>query len=283
MALIQLIEKAKKVQEKPKESRLELLLSDKKKETKSVYLSQINKFRSWKKKLTYDKWDVLEFFKYLQEEGYSSAYIRGAYWAIKLYFESEGWLWEAKLPKIKNTQIIKPALPKEDIIKLILSTVSRGTAEEKVYLALSTTYGLRRAEMANLSQQDFDFEENTIFIRTKKGGTPRRHLLPPQIFNLLYHHDFSRVPSTSYLSLLFKRISELAQLKIEGGTSWHGIRHRLNIELIEAGLPEITVLSFLRWKYKQSMAQYYYTPELKKLDEDVFRIHPFLLYYQENI
>ncbi len=279
MALIQLIEKAKKIQEKPKENRLELLLSDKKKETKSVYLCQINKFHSWKKKLTYDKWDVLEFFKYLQEEGYSSAYIRGAYWAVKLYFESEGWLWEAKLPKIKNTQIIKPALPKEDIIKIILATNTRGTAEEKVYLALSTTYGLRRSEMANLSQQDFDFEENTIFIRTKKGGTPRKHFIPSQILNLLCQHDFSRVPSTSYISLLFKRISGLAQLKIGGGTSWHGIRHRLNIELIEAGLPEITVLSFLRWKYKTSMAQYYYTPELRGLDEQVFRVHPFLSYY----
>ena len=101
---LQLIEKAKKIEEKPKETRLELLLSDKKKETKSVYLCQINKFHSWKKKIIYDKWDVLEFFKYLQEEGYSSAYIRGAYWALKLYFESEGWLWEAKLPKIENTQ-----------------------------------------------------------------------------------------------------------------------------------------------------------------------------------
>lgn len=279
MPLTQLIQKAKKMQEKPEENRLELLLSDKKKETKSVYLCQINKFHSWKSKPIYDKWDVLKFFKYLQEEGYSSAYIRGAYWAIKLYFESEGWLWEAKLPKIENTQIIKPALPKEDIIKLILSTASGGTAEEKVYLALSTIYGLRRAEMANLSQQDLDFEENTIFIRTKKGGTPRKHLIPSQIFNLLCQHDFSRVPSTSYLSLLFKRISGLAQLKIEGGTSWHGIRHRLNIELIEAGLPEITVLSFLRWKYKTSMAQYYYTPELKKLDKQVFTFHPFLLYY----
>lgn len=282
MALIQLIERAKKIQEKPSDNRLELLLSDKKKETKSVYLSQIKKFRSWRVKLTYDKWDVLKFFKYLQEEGYSSAYIRGAYWAIKLYFESEGWLWEAKLPKIENTQIIKPALPKEDIIKLILSTESGGTAEEKVYLALSTTYGLRRAEMANLSQEDFDFEENTIFIRTKKGGTPRKHLIPFQILNLLLRHDFSRTPSTSYISLLFQKICQNTGIILEKGRAWHQIRHRLNIELIEAGLSEISILSFLRWKYKQSMAQYYYTPELRDLDDQVFRVHPFLKYYKET-
>ncbi len=283
MALTELIERAKKIQEKPKENRLELLLSDKKKETKSVYLSQINKFHSWKSKVIYDKWDVLKFFKYLQEEGYSSAYIRGAYWAIKLYFESEGWLWEAKLPKIENTQIIKPALPKEDIIKMILTTNTRGTAEEKVYLALSTTYGLRRAEMANLSQKDFDFKENTIFIRTKKGGTPRRHLLPSQILNLLCQHDFSRVPSPSYISTLFHNITRRAGIILEKGRAWHQIRHRLNIELVEAGLSEIMILNFTRHKYRQSMVSYYYTPELKDVDEQVFRVHPFLKYYQENI
>ncbi|GAI25865.1 unnamed protein product [marine sediment metagenome] len=184
---------------------------------------------------------------------------------------------------MENTQIIKPALPKEDIIKLILSTTSGGTAEEKVYLALSTTYGLRRAEMANLSQQDLDFEENTIFIRTKKGGTPRKHLIPSQILNLLCQHDFSRVPSTSYISRLFHQIGERAGLTFEKGTSWHSVRHRLNIELVEAGLSEIMILNFTRHKYRQSMVSYYYTPELKKLDEDVFRVHPFLKYYKENI
>lgn len=281
MELSQLIEKVRKIQEPPVENRLDLLLSDKKKETRSVYNSQIRKFRSWKNKAIYDKWDILEFLNYLKKRKFSSSYIRGTYYALKLLFESKGWPWEAKLPKLEDTRVIKPAMPKEDIIRLIRAILLRGTAEEKVYLALSTTYGLRRAEMANLAPEDLDFEEKTIFIRTKKGGTPRSHLFPPPLLNLLQSSDLGRVPSTSYLSLLFKKICALADLKIEKGIGWHTLRHRLDIELVDAGLPKVAVRKFLRWSEKSDMVDYYYTPELKELDLKIFAVHPFLSYYEE--
>lgn len=282
MPLAELLEKIRKIQEPKKEDRLDLLLSDKTRETQSVYNSQIRKFLSWRKKISYDKWDILGFLNHLKKQRFSSSYIRGTYYALKLLFESRGWPWEAKLPKLKDTRVIKPAMPKEDIIKMILTTNTRGTAEEKTYLALSTTYGLRRAEMANLTPEDLDFEKKTIFIRTKKGGTPRSHLLPLPILNLLQQYDLGRAPSLSYLSLLFKRICRLANIEIEKGINWHTIRHRLLIELVDAGFGEIPTKKFLRWRYGESMPSYYYTKDQKEIDFEIFSKHPFLIYLENQ-
>lgn len=282
MQLSQLIDKVRRIEAKLDTGKFELLLSDKTKETQSVYRSQVTKFRLWKKKDTYGKWDVLAYVKHLKDKGFSSSYIRGSFFALKLFFESQGWPWEAKLPKLRDTKIVKPAMPKDDVIRLIQTTKARGTAEEQICLALSSTYGLRRSEIANLIPDDLDFDNNTIFIRTKKGGTPRSHLIPPQLLILLGSFDFSRTPSVGTVNLLFKMICVKAGLPIKKGVNWHGIRHRLNIELIEAGLPEITILEFLRWKYRQSMAAYYYTPDQRDVDKRVFEVHPFLKYYEAN-
>lgn len=284
MQLSQLVDKTK-VAFNPKNTdtdKLSLLLSDKTRETQSVYRSQIAKFQSWKNKDRYDKWDILTYIKHLKDKGFSTSYIRGTFFALKLFFESQGWPWEAKLPKLKDTKIVKPALPKEDVIKLIETAKQGGAAEEIVYLALSSVYGLRRLEMANLTPDDFDFSANTIFVRTKKGGMPRKHLIPPQILHLLHSFDFGRTLSCSSLNIMFKIMCVKAGVYTEKGINFHSIRHRLNIELVEAGLPEITILEFLRWKYRMSMAQYYYTPDQRALDSKVFSVHPFLQFWDSN-
>jgi len=277
-ALLELIERAKKARPSLGNDRFDLLLSDKRKETRSVYNCQVRKFLKYRPKLAYDKWDVLDYIKYLKASGYSSSYIRGTYYALKLFFEASGWPWDLKLPKIEETTSFKPTLSEEEIIGLIRSIKIEGTAEEKAYLALSTTYGLRRCEMAQLTNDDFDWQEKTIFVRTRKGGNPRKHLIPDSILLILNRHDFGRVLSTSYLSLLWKTISLKGGLKLENGLGWHGVRHALNTALIERGVHHLKISEFLRWKYekKRSMVAYYYSPNQRELDLEIFELHPFL-------
>ena len=284
-ALLKLIERAKKAKPSPGNDRFELLLSDKRKETRSVYNCQVRKFLSHNPKPTYDKWDVLDYLKSLKASRYSSSYIRGSYYALKLFFEASGWPWELKLPKMEDTPVAKPALSEEEVIALIRAINIGGTAEEKAYLALSTTYGLRRIEMAQLSDGDFDWPERTVFVRTRKGGTPRKHLIPDQISQLLESYQFGPALSEKeidrirqHLSILWKIMCLRAGLELKSGLGWHAIRHAVDTALIERGVHPYKIDKFLRWKYeeKKRMSAYYFTPDLKKLDLEIFSIHPFL-------
>ncbi len=260
---------------KPKDDKLMLLLSDKTKETQCVYMSQIRKFQDWRTKNVYTKWDVIEFLKHLQDQRFSSSFIRGTYYALRLFFESEGWLWEVKMPKLSNP-LPQIAMSKNDVVELIQGTLANGSPEEKTYLALSTTYGLRRAELAQITGKDFDLIKKTIFIRTKKGGVSRNHLIPDSISPFLSSSSFNGTRSPYSISMLWHLIEQHTDLHFDAGVAWHAIRHRLNVELVEAGVPEIAILNFMRWRYKSSMVLYYFTPDQRESDEKIFSVHPFI-------
>ena len=264
------------------DDKLDILLSDKKKETKNVYLSHIRKFVSFTgNKATYDKWDVRRYIAYLREAGYSSNYIKTAWYALKLFYESKDLDWDFKrsdTPKLERDEVKKIVMPPDDVKKLILYTKVNGFPEEKVILALSTTYGLRRAEIASIRNENLDTD--TILIKTKKHGETRRHLIPSEIAFIKNFNYDKKMPSVSTISTIFDNLCLRAKIKRQFRQGIHSLRRSLVVALTDAGIPELTMKNFLRWRVRRDIAQEYYRPDYRKVDTLIFSKHPFLKYWR---
>jgi len=264
----------------PRKSNLNILLDDLKPETRSVYLTHIRKFKRFVGRSSYDKWDVKRYINHLRGKGFSSSTINTCWFALKLLFEAEDIPWDMRRrdkPKLESNEFNVPVMPVEDIRKLIGYVRKRGVLDEKVIIALSTTYGLRRAEIAGIRNEDID--EDTLFIRTKKHGRQRMHLVPEEI-RFIADFDFGKMPATSTLSFKFNSLCKRAGIKREYRQGFHSIRHSLNIELAGTGIPPLRIADFMRWERKDlgELPRYSRAKRsgFKQIDREIFSQHPFL-------
>lgn len=197
-------------------------------------------------------------------------------------------------PQIEQRSEHKPALAPEVISKMI-ETAKTGDldAQEIAILALSTTYGLRRGEMARVHQIDIAFNEKTIFIHTEKGGRQRYHLIPDEIIPYLEAYDFETSVSKKTISQIFWRVinkSGMEALQKER-LGWHSCRRTLITLLENNGLSLPAVHAFMRWKSSSSdmaMEMRYHATSFVGLDgttpvtseaegdKEIFERHPFL-------
>ena len=205
-------------------------------------------------------------------------------------------------PRIREGQIQAPALD-PDVIREMIETVKVGShSDEAAFLALSSTYGLRREEMIAITPDFLRLKDRTIEIATLKHGRERTHLVPEEIMPYLEAYDFSKSFSEFAIMSVWYRLEYRIRLPHIDQVGWHSIRRTLNTLLLDK-LPENTVMSFLRWKQRTSShmpfrysAQRYVgregiatrvVGEAKDVDEKVFardaegiRIHPFLDYWR---
>ena len=198
-------------------------------------------------------------------------------------------------PTIREDSIQAPALHPNTIIKLIGAVRESGDPEEAAFLALSTTYGLRRVEMVELSQADVRLKDKNIHIATAKHGRERTHIIPEELIPFLKGHDFSKEMSDFGLFTLWYRIENRIKLSHINQVGWHSIRRTLNTLLLRK-LPESTTMSFLRWKQRTSSHMPFRYSAIKfvgeedetievvgealDVDSEVFRTHPFLEHWR---
>jgi len=261
-----------------------LLTRNIKKETKSVYISEINHFlRFSHQKEIPDKWDLRRFFSYLDKNGFSRSYQRNAWYALKIYFKAKELSWpldKSDYPKLDKSEIKKVTLSKAQVIQMIEVTKLIGTSAEKMLLALASTYGLRRAEICALTENDIDREKHTLFIHTKKGGEKRYHLIPEEIKPYIYSWNFNKRISTTEASLIFDAILFKSGIEKTERMGIHSLRRSLATELSSTDLPPLRIYGFLRWKKRDiGMLAEYDNPDFRKVDEIIFTRHPFLKYF----
>lgn len=208
--------------------------------------------------------------------------------------EKEGIEWpfrRGESPSIREDKILAPALHPQTLGKIIYAVRGKGQPAERAFLALSTTYALRRIEMVELGWEDVRLKDRTIHIATAKHGRERTHLIPEVILPYLADYDFSEKRSENFVFTLWYQIEHSIGMKHTDQVGWHSIRRSLNTMLLRV-LPEATVMSFLRWKQRTSShmpyrysAQRFVGEEGEStevvgdaldVDNEVFRVHPFL-------
>lgn len=238
--------------------------------------------------------NVLSYIGWLQKEGYAAGTIvKITLPVIRKIFRLNNEIWPLRRgegPTIKEGDTYAPALNPEVVEKLILASRLPGTKRmDRALLALSTVYGLRRVEMAQITKKEIDLKNRVLLIRTAKGGRERWHTIPEQIVDVLRIKWIDRTPAN--VSSTYLRLEKAAKIERMTELGFHSIRRILVRELVEANLPAYVIDNFLRWKRSGGdMQRVYYGStvvgigdkrvELGKLDretdEAVFKVHPFL-------
>jgi len=263
-----------------------------------------------------EQWDkrlVQKFMKQVAKEGYAAGTQRNIYEIARRVFAAAGEVWESEKrsvlskidphnpnsmpelfkvvisqppswpmakrdgPVVGIDDVVKPALTFEEIETMIgAAKEGKLATDEAAFLALSTTYGLRREEMKRITTNDIDYNVGSIFIRTAKGGDPRPHKLATEIIPYLKRHDFNQEYSLFSLSRFYILIEHRAGGIHREGAGWHSIRRRLDALLMDRlSIPAVRL--FLRWKVRSSsdMPLSYYSKDLDENDTEVLAVHPF--------
>ena len=222
--------------------------------------------------------------------------MRKEFFHLKKLALSNGWPWSFTSDDTPYSEEDPnaPALMPDDIEKLIKAR-HLYLKSERFYLAVSTTWGCRREELARIRKRDYD--DNSILIRTAKHGRRVRHLIPDELKPIFeaYH---PKVHTPTALSAMFHRICRKAEVQVGKGYSFHSIRRTLRTllewRLAENRLPLSLVADFQGWSKSSKGIAYggapmlgiYAHPEILSsdpfaTDRLVYPVHPFLPWWAE--
>jgi len=247
-----------------------------------------------------DKVSIDRYIESLRKD-YSPGTINFTFRVIRRLFGVNKLDWEyrqGEAPTIGQRDEDRPQLSPR-VVGMLIEAAKTGRlfTAEQCFVALSTIYGLRREEIANLQPNDINLRAGSIYIATLKFGRERYHLIPSEIKPYLTAHDFTQRYAVATVSQMFKRIlvkSGAGELK-KRRLGWHTIRRQLLEGLANNGVNILAARAFLRWKGAAgdlAMPARYYgnvtvdlgqtEPVLEeaKGDEKIFEKHPFLEFWR---
>jgi len=261
-----------------------IALSQKSKYTQRSYKSILNKYLKYiNYTFPFDTVKVKQFQNFLSTKKVSESYFNLVYNVLKFFFSVYGQPFDKTIiipPKVDVFKQEHPTLSIEDIIKLINNVKINGTDREKVFLSLSTTYGLRNSELCQIAKENI--KDGLLYINTQKGGFKRWHLIPEEIQKYIFNYEFKPIPLIEGW-VIFNNIYQYLKEKKTQKIGWHSIRRALIKYFVQkANNTEYELNIFFRYNIaNNSMINRYarldiVDPQLKQIDEKIFSIHPFL-------
>jgi len=232
-------------------------------------------------KSKYDRDDVIKYLCCLREQGYRQSSIDVMVRPVKLLAQIQGWSFpRLAMPKVRDGDIGRPVLSHEEVCLMVRRGKEVLSARELAYLALSTTYVLRREELSGLGRID-----GKVTVDTVKGGPVTTHVVPDEIRPYLAGYERTGV---SYMSLVFRRIIKKLGIALpRENYGWHAIRRALATELLYTDVSLINLVRFMRWsdgtvKGGFGMLAIYGKRNQEEVDRSVFKVHPFLPIWSEG-
>jgi len=232
-------------------------------------------------KSEYDRDDVVRYLCYLRQQGYRQSSIDVMVRPVKLLAQIQGWAFpRLAMPKVRDGDVRRPILRNEEVCLMIKRGKEVLSARELAYLALSTTYGLRREELTSLGRID-----GKVTVNTVKGGPVTTHVVADEIRPYLAGYDRTGV---RHMSFVFRRMIEKLGISLAGDNyGWHAIRRSLATELLYRDVSLINVVRFMRWsdgsmKGEFGMLAIYGKRNQEEVDRSVFKVHPFLSIWSEG-
>jgi integrase len=204
------------------------------------------------------KWDRQTLDKYFahikKKHDYGDSSMNFSFRVIRTVFNRNGLDWpynRGEAPMIRESEINAPALNPITVKRMIEAVKASKNRTAQALLAISTTYGLRRQEMMNLTEDNIDYDSKTLFVATLKHGRERTHLLPDEIAFYTSMYDFDIERSENSMINMWYQIEDMIGLHHLDHVGWHSVRRTLDTVLLHS-FPETTVSSFLRWKQATS-------------------------------
>jgi len=241
--------------------------------------------------------DFRQYFIRRRREEVSERTLRKEFSHLKKLAAANGWEWpfgadEAPYPEEGQKP---PTLSQRELEQLIRAKSNLYKAE-RFYLAVATTWLVRREELSRIKKRDYDGE--TFIFHTAEQGKEAKHLIPDALKPIFADYR-PKVHSGSALSTMFRRICVKAGLEHKKGLGWDSIRYRLNTLLKEVcssqeRLSSSFVDDYAEGKGKVSvrhgrsdMTEDYRHPEILDtdpfgLDKVIYSIHLFLPLWREK-
>lgn len=273
--------------------------------TRGLYIRYATDFLEYSNG-NFDREVIMKYLERIRRKSkYSDGSVNFIFRVIRTLFNrnaallaTEGIEWpfrRGETPQIREKNVQAPALNPITIGRMIKASREKGNIAEQTFLALSSTYGLRRIEMINLNPKDVNLKDKVIHIATVKHGRERSHIIPEEIIPILKTYDFERVMSEFTLLGIWYLIEYRIGLKHISRVGFHSIRRTLNT-LLARQLSDITVKSFLRHKQRTSSDMTYrysaitfvgeaedvteLSSDSYTVDQEVFSVHPFLEHWR---
>ena len=251
----------------------------------------------------YKTQDIVNYMSMLKERKYKQSYIRDHRNLIKTFYEFLGK--KSPFPDRhrkgkRHSQVTDYEVPaifsKEDVIDMIHS--NKLDSRQRAFLAMSTTFGLRRGEIGSLTADSFNFDDASFRVLILKSREWRTRTIPHQITPTLIRYGFHESLSPPSMSRIFGHIKKrcgFGHRKGYKGYSWHAIRRRLTIELDKMeSLTYREIHQYMSWKSPTTsrfrgqggretispILMQYTRREPHELDMKVFEVHPFLKYWE---
>ena len=241
--------------------------------------------------------DFRRYFIRRREKGISERTLRKEFFILKKLAIANNWPWpfgadDTPYPE-EETQ--PPTLLPEQVEQLIKARMKLSKGE-RFFLAVATTWIVRREELSRIKKRDYDGE--TFVINTAKHGRKVKHLIPDALKPIFADYR-PKEHSPAALSMMFQRICAKAGLKHRKGYGWDSIRYRLNTLLKDVCLPQnglnpSLLNDYAHWKQsaggrhvETDMTEYYRRPEILDtdpygIDKVIYSIHPFLPLWEKK-
>lgn len=248
-----------------------------KKSARGTYLWAVTDFLGTSPKSLNEE-AVLSYIDKREKAGDKPQTLKMRFYALKYLFKLYGAEWTLTEREVFSTRERRQRFPqpwfrKEEVIDIITKARKVCNPQELAMLAISTIYGCRRSELADIREDDLDFGAKTITIYARKGGRVATQLLPDEIIPYVQSYNYPQL-ALSAISLIFKRIMDKA-FEPRQGYGWHSFRRSVATELRNAGVDDEDIYSFLRWSTGSILGTYIQT-EPKQNKQKIFPKHPFI-------
>ena len=251
--------------------------------------------------------DFRQYFIRRRREGISERTLRKEFFHVKKLALANDWPWpfEADDTPYPEDEAQSHPLQPEQVEQLIKAREKLSPAE-RFYLAVATTWIVRREDLSRIKKRDFELDvvtnpqsstrikdgQNFFTIHHSKHGRIVKHIIP-EALKVIFNDYRPKKHNPASLSLMFKRICKKAGLEHQMGWGWHGIRHTLTT-MIAATLPKNSIdpaliADYSGWSRKSmggffggvAMVGVYRHPEILDtdpygIDKVIYSIHPFL-------
>ena len=233
---------------------------------------------------SYNRADVVKFVAELREEGMKQNSINARLKALRLLCQIQNWdggFPRLAMPKVKDSEVSRPVFGADEVVRIISRAREVCNERELSFLAAASVYGLRREEIGTLEVSD-----GHVKVHTAKDGEVAFQIIPDAIKD--YMKDYRACRDVRYMSRVFRRIMAKVCLDVNKDYGWHSIRRALATELALRGVSALNILRFMRWSDTSlegefGMLAIYAQPNQGDIDKCIFRVHPFLSVWSEDI
>lgn len=226
----------------------------------------------------YGRSDVVKFLVRLRAEGLSQNSINTIIQPIKLLSHIQRWkdgFPKLAMARVRSDDISRPVFSMDEMRFLISKAKEVCDSRELAFLAMASTYGLRREEVGTL-----EVGEGVVKVNTVKGGQVVVQLIPDEVKEFV--KDYRGCKDVRYLTRVFQKVVGKIGLELDGKRyGWHSIRRALASELVMRDVSLLNILRFMRWsdgsvKGELGMLAIYARRNQAEVDRSIFEVHPFL-------